>query len=129
MFQSKFRMGRGKIISPEIRKLIIEGYNQKKTSTQIGEELNVASSSVRNIISAFNKKGNVETSFQGRKSGITSRDCRILKKIVVANRRETAAGISSEWRKNIQKELSTETCRRTFMKMGYGFYKVTLHII
>lgn len=103
----------------------IQGHNRKKTSVQIAKELSLTSSSVRNIISIFKKRGNAETNFKTKKTQVTARDCRRLKKIVTTNRRETAAGVNALWMETINKKLSTDTCKRTFKNMGYGFYKVT----
>lgn len=117
-------MGRGKTVTPEIRNLIIDGLKKEKTSSQIGRELKVPASSVRTVISNFKRNGNVKINFKGSKTTITPRDRRQLKKIVTANRRQTSSGINVEWAEVIQKKYSTETCKNTFKKLGYGFYKV-----
>lgn len=117
-------MGRGKTVSPEIRKLIIEWYNQEKTPNQIGKELKLSRSTVGTIIGVFKKRGNVSTKFKGRQSKVSARDSRKLRNIVVVNRRETAAAINLEWKEAIKKSVSTSTCKRTLKKMGFGFYKV-----
>lgn len=119
-------MGRAKTLSFEIRDLIVKHYKDKNNSTEIAKKLNLSASSVRNIISIYRKRGNVKTAFKSKKPKITERDSRRLKKIVVANRRETSSGINCQWKLEISKQISTDTCKRTFKKMGYSFYKVTL---
>ena len=116
-------MARGVALSQDLRNLIIKAFKEGKSSYQIAKNLFIARSSVQNIISLFKKTGDVKLKRKtGRPSIAKPADYRALKRIIVKNRRETAAAITVEWRNHLKKDISVDTCKRSMKKIGYKFY-------
>lgn len=123
-------MVRGVALSRDLRESINKAFETGLSSYKIAKQFNLPRSSIRNIISKFKNSGNVEI---GKKTGrppiAKPRDCRVLKKIIKENRRQTAAAITVQWRERIKKSVSVDTCKRTMKKIGYKFYKVCFRFI
>jgi len=77
-------MARGKPVSVELRKLIINWHDAGKSYGQIAKEIYLPRPTVVNIIKHFKKIGSVDSlvNKRGRKSQLTTRDYRVLNKIV-----------------------------------------------
>lgn len=123
-------MARGVALSRDLRESIIKAFQTGLSSYKIAKNFSLPRSSVQNIITKYKNSGNVEIGKKtGRPTIAKPRDCRVLKKIIKENRRQTAAAITVEWKSRIKKNISVDTCKRTMKKLGYSFYKVCFKII
>lgn len=118
-------MTRGKPISSEIRKIIINSWNKGKNDYKIAKDLFLSRASVQNIINQFKKTQSIVIKKStGRPSTFSERDYRCLEKLLKSNRRDSCVEIAEKWRKKCNRTISAATVTRSIKKIGYGFYKV-----
>lgn len=118
-------MSRGKALSDDLRKVILNLSALGKSGCEIAKTLGLSRYTVRDIIK-FHKK----TGFMARKppfkrsSSITNAELRILGRLVKKNRRANSTALTALWNETISKNYSKYTLLRAIKRMGYNFYKV-----
>lgn len=123
-------MPRGKPVCEEIRSLIIKSHMDGKSGRKISEEVKIPRTTVQDIIKLFKNTGKIGLGKKtGRNCSFSAQDLRALKKIVLKNRRATAAEITLEWNLMCKSTVSVSTCTRAVKKLGYKFYKVSFQLI
>ena len=123
-------MPRGKPVCEEIRSLIIKFHKDGKSGRKISEELKIPRTTVQDIIKLLKIKGKIEQGKKtGRKVSFSAQDLRALKKIILKNRRASAAEITLDWNLMCISTVSVSTCSRAVKKLGYNFYKVSFQLI
>ena len=119
-------MVRGRPLEKSLRALIVKKYCQGKKIREISEELNLAKSTVADIISHYRETGGLDV--KGKSSGrpklVSERSQRLLVKLCKKNRRNTLRDITAQWTDEIGHKLSRECCRKWIHKSGLSFYKV-----
>lgn len=109
----------------ELREAIINHHKNGKSSYEIAKFLLLSRSSVQSIISSFKKTGSILPKVHpGRKSQITAADLRVLRRIIVSNRRSTGVEIATLFSDAIQKKVSSRNCLKLMKKLEFSFYKV-----
>lgn len=118
-------LARGVALSGDLRESMIKAFETGLSSYEIPENFNLPLSSVQNIITKFKNSGNVDICNRtGHPLTAKPRDCQIFKE----NRRYLSASITVQWREQIQKSVSVDSCKQMMKKMGYKFYKVYFKI-
>lgn len=119
-------MSRGKATNDAIRILIVKMFHEGRTFRDIAEKLNVAKSTVADIIKKFGETGSTKVSREnvGRPRKISPRMQRSLVRICKINRRSTVRNLTALWNHETTENVSRETCRRWIHKSGLSFYKV-----
>lgn len=118
-------MTRGKPLSEDIRNAIVAAYNKNYSGRKIAKMLSLPQGTVRNIITQHKHTGSVSVKLKtGRISKITTRDQRVLQRLLKKDRRMPSRQLAVEWGDAIGKRVSKDTCLRNIKKLGYGFYKV-----
>lgn len=124
-------MSRGKATNGAIRDLIIKLFSQGKTFRDIAKQINVAKSTVADIVKKYGETGSTQVLRYGvgRPRKISPRMQRSLVRICKAGRRGTVREITAKWNEETAGNVSRETCRRWIHKSGLHFYKVCrLHL-
>lgn len=121
-------MSRGKETSGAIRDLIIKLFHKGKTFRDIAREINVAKSTVADIVKKYQRTGSTKVLRYGvgRPRKVSPRMQRSLVRICKAGRRGTVRDISTKWNEETGGNVSRETCRRWIHRSGLHFYKVRL---
>lgn len=124
--EKKNKMTRGKALSEEIRKLIIDKWKNGKSYFEISTDLNLSKSTIQYIIKFYKNNNSLKPNYKkcGRASQITTRNLRSLENIIKKNRRTTVRNLATEWSSAIRKTISRETTRKYLKKLNYSFYKV-----
>lgn len=119
-------MVRGKALSEDLRKSIIDAHDKGKSYKKIAVDFNLAKSTVQYIVNTFKETKSLKIkSKTGGPRKTTSADDRQLRRIIRKNPHATTVEIKGEWEKVTQCEVSTMTCNRRIKELGYGFYKVS----
>lgn len=121
----RLKMARGKPLSIDIRKLIID-YNKKGESKhKIAKILSISRSTVRSVIKNFETTKDLLPRVKcGRKSKFSPADMRYLERIITKNRRASSIEIASELSQSAKKTVSSRHCQRLIKRLNYGFYTV-----
>lgn len=121
-------MGRGKPTDGKIREIIIQQYYEGRSMDDIASKLNMAKTSIFNIIKKYGETGNIDV--RGKSSGrpkiVSQRNLRHLLKICKSGRRDTLREITARWNNETGLNISRECCRKYIHKCGLSFYKVCL---
>lgn len=122
------KMARGVATDKKVREIIIRQYANGKTMGKIAKDLNIAKSTVGEVIKAYGETGSFDV--RGKSSGrpriVTERKKRVLVKICKQQRRGTVRDIQTRWNEEADLNVSRECCRQWIHKAGYGFYKVNI---
>lgn len=123
-------MVRGIATNKKIRELIIKKYCLGKKIREIADELDLAKSTVGDILKHYRESGSVQIKGKslGRTRIVSDRDRRLLVKICKLGRRSTLRAITAQWNAETGMTLSRECCRKWIKKSGLGFYKVITKI-
>jgi transposase len=119
-------MVRGAATSEDVRKIIVKQYCQGNTVRQVAESLNIAKSTVFNVLKHYRENGDVVVKGKspGRPRLVSSRNQRSLIKLCTKGRRNTLRDITAQWNEESGLKLSRECCRQWIHKSGLKFYKV-----
>lgn len=119
-------MVRGKALSNDLRRVIVNLYSAGNSCGKIANQLQLSRYTVRNIVKLYKTTGAVkEKPNLGRTSKITATDLRGLRRILKQNRRANCGELSVEWNRATGKHFSRSTCLRAIKRLGYKFYKVS----
>lgn len=121
-------MGRGLATSSDLRKLIVKQFDEGKSVRQISQNLDIAKSTVGDIIKKYKSGGDIETIGKkgGRPKQVSERCRRMLVRVCKSGRRNTLREVTSLWNLQTGLGLSRECCRKWIHKSGLGFYKVRI---
>jgi transposase len=122
-------MVRGAATSEDVRKIIVKQYcqgNTVRSVRQVAESLNIAKSTVFNVLKHYRENGDVVVKGKspGRPRLVSSRNQRSLIKLCTKGRRNTLRDITAQWNEESGLKLSRECCRQWIHKSGLKFYKV-----
>jgi transposase len=119
-------MVRGAATSEDVRKIIVKQYCQGNTVRQVAESLNIAKSTVFNVLKHYRENGDVVVKGKspGRPRLVSSRNQQSLIKLCKKGRRNTLRDITAQWNGESGLKLSRECCRQWIHKSGLKFYKV-----
>lgn len=119
-------MVRGKALSNDLRKVIVNLHNAGNSAGKIANQLLLSRYTVRNIVKLYKTTGAIqEKPNLGRTSKITPTNMRALRRILKQNRRANCGELSVEWNRATGKCFSRSTCVRAIKRLGYQFYKVS----
>lgn len=119
------KMPRGKPISNEIRKIIIEHHKSGDSLQEIADKVKVSRYSVHNIVKLYKQTNSIcPKKKTGRNSTVTTSDIVSLKRILVTNRRGTVTEIAKLWSETCKRSISVGLTHKTMKKIGFGYYKV-----
>lgn len=103
-------MGRGATVSEEMRKIIVQFSKNGKSSSEIGKEMKVPSSTIRSILNKYKKTGNYRaTRAPGRPAIINAYDIRALERIIKAKRHSSITDLQANWNQMTGKHITKET--------------------
>lgn len=122
-------MARGVATDKKVREIIIRQYATGNSMSKIADNLNMAKSTIGDIIKKYGDTGNVDIrgKSMGRPKIITERKRRVLLKICKQQRRSVLRDIQAQWNQEADINVSRECCRQWIHKSGYGFYKVNVN--
>lgn len=117
-------MGRGPTTPLTTRRAILQSHQEGKSCRQIARELHVAKSVVHDIITTHATTGSLlPRQSTGRPSITTRRENQVLRRVIKSRRHATTAEVTKEWSERIDKNVSSDTCRRRIHDLGYSFYR------
>lgn len=123
-------MGRGTATALKIRELVIKEYYKGNSMRKISKYLNLAKSTVADIIKKYGETANVN--IKGKSTGrpriITVRNQRQLIKVCRNLRRATLREVTATWNAETGLNVSRECCRKYIHKAGLHFYKVCVFL-
>lgn len=118
-------MARGKPLSIDIRKLIIDFNKKGENNHEISRILSIPRSTVRSVIKNFQSTRDLAPKVKcGRRSKFSPADMRCLGRIITSNRRASSVEIASKLSQSSKKKVSSRHCQRLIKKLNYGFYTV-----
>lgn len=117
-------MSRGKTLSEDLRRIIVEKREDGESYKQIGNALHISKSTIQYVVKHFKETGRVAPlKSKGRPRKLTQRDLRRLHRHFRKNRQITAADLVVWAKENLTKTVSKSTMQRYVHRLHYGFYK------
>lgn len=124
-------MARGAATPAFVRKLVIKQFHDGNSMRKIGKSLNLAKSTVSDIIKTYGETASTEV--RGKSTGrpciVSPRQQRRLVRICKTYRRATLREITAIWNDASGLHLSRECCRKWMRTSGLRFYKVHINNI
>ena len=121
-------MARGKAVSDEIRKVIINLHLKGQNASPIADSVIKSRYTVRNIIKLYKTTGSVtQKPRTGSRPRYSNTNLRALKRIIKENRRANYNELKILWNQGTTNNLLRVTCYRTSQKLGFKPYKVDLN--
>ncbi len=114
---SEVKMGRGSPICERVRKKIVEYFKNNIPQRQIAKALQIASSTVHNIIKRFRETGEISVlKGQGRRPLLDAHGLWALRRHCITHQHDSVIDITKWAQEYFQKPLSVNTIRRAICR-------------